>query len=105
LRDAVNGRNGAVAGLAGVLDALTAHRVHVLLVSDGYEAPGWHCGGCGRLAAVGRACPACKTTMDPVDDVVEAAVDRAMAQRIRLDVVVGNADLDVLGRIGALLRY
>jgi peptide chain release factor subunit 1 len=43
--------------------------------------------------------------MDPVDDVVEEAVEEALAQSCRVTVCAGNADLDVLGRIGALLRY
>jgi hypothetical protein len=43
--------------------------------------------------------------MDLVDDVVEEAVEEALIQSCRVAVCDGNADLDVLGRIGALLRY
>ena len=43
--------------------------------------------------------------MYAVDDVVEEAVEEALAQSCDVQVCVGNADLDVLGRIGALLRY
>jgi hypothetical protein len=43
--------------------------------------------------------------MQPVPDVVEVAVARALAGRGRVEVCLGNADLDVLGRIGALLHY
>jgi hypothetical protein len=43
--------------------------------------------------------------MVAVDDVVEEAVEAALAQSCRVEICVGNADLDVLGRIGALLRY
>jgi len=43
--------------------------------------------------------------MDEVPDVVQAAVDAALVQSCRVDVCVGNADLDVLGRVGARLRY
>jgi hypothetical protein len=42
--------------------------------------------------------------MERVDDVVEAAVHEALAQGCRVE-VCQNADLDVAGRIGALLRY
>jgi len=107
LRDVVgrpNGRSGA-AGLAAVLDALADHRVERLLVSDGFEAEGWHCGACGRLATVGPDCPRCGAEMAAVPDVVSEAIDATAAERARVDVCVGNADLDVLGRIGALLRY
>ena len=54
----------------------------------------------------GPACPVCPSaTMARVDDVVEEALEDALAQSCRIEVVVGNPDLDVLGRIGALLRF
>lgn len=103
LRSAVAGGHKAVAGLQPVLDALAENRVDRLLVSDGYEAEGWHCSGCDRLETVGRACR-CGDEMTHIEDVVEHAVDRALAQSCKVDVCT-NADLDVLGRIGAFLRY
>lgn len=106
LRDAVGARNGGVAGLAPVLSALVERRVETLLVSDGYEAPGWRCPSCAYVAVRGPACPVCpSSSMAKVDDVVEEAVEDALGQSCRVEVVVGNADLDVLGRIGALLRF
>ena len=33
------------------------------------------------------------------------AIEDAIAQSCEVEVCVGNADLDVLGQIGALLRY
>lgn len=98
------GTDKAVAGLADVLDALADRRVGRLLVSDGYAAEGWECPSCGRLAAVGRECR-CGAEMHPVEDVVAHAVDDALTQSCTVDVCRGDADLDVLGRIGALLRY
>ena len=43
--------------------------------------------------------------MEHVDDVIHDVVDVALGQGCHVEVCVGNADLDVLGRIGALLRY
>jgi hypothetical protein len=43
--------------------------------------------------------------MDEVADVVEDAVEEALAQACRVAFCRDNADLDVLGRVGALLRY
>jgi hypothetical protein len=43
--------------------------------------------------------------MHRLGDVVEDAVEDALSQGIRVTICVGNADLDVLGRIGAFLRY
>ncbi len=95
----------AAVGLPDVLAALATHRVEVLLVSQDYAVEGWRCEPCGRLLARGRRCSECSGEMVPVADVVEEAVETALAQSCRVEVCVDNADLDVLGRVGALLRY
>jgi peptide subunit release factor 1 (eRF1) len=105
LREAVaTGRRG-VAGLGPVLLALGEHRAEQILVSQGYREAGWRCAPCGALALVGRKCGRCGSEMEALDDVVEEAIDEALSQSCRVEICVGNADLDVLGRIGALLRY
>ena len=104
LREAA-GAGKAVLGLTPVLGALVERRVDTLLVSDGYEAPGWRCGSCMRITAKGPTCPLCEIRMAQVGDVVEEAVEDAVNQSCRVVVCVGNADLDVQGRIGALLRF
>ncbi|MEO7556033.1 MAG: hypothetical protein ABIV94_05455 [Acidimicrobiales bacterium] len=105
LREAVaTGRRG-VAGLAGVLEALHERRVERLLVSQGYREEGWRCPTTGELAAVGPTSHITGAVLERIDDVVEEAVEAALAQGCRVEICVGNADLDVLGRIGALLRY
>lgn len=105
LRDAAGARNGGVAGLDDVLGALSDKRVELLLVSEGFESPGFRCDSCGRLAAKGRTCPSCAAEMRKYDDIVAEAVEEALTQSTQVEVCVGNADLDVLGRVGALLRY
>ena len=104
LRDVRASGGKAVTGLAPTLKALCEHRVDRLFVAEGYEAEGWRC-SCGCLAAVGRRCPVCSADMERVPDVVELALAAALANHARVEVCIGNADLDVLGRIGALLRY
>ncbi len=105
LREAVaTGRRG-VAGLRRVLDAINVRKVDRLAVSAGYEESGWRCVACGALALVGRACAVCGSAMVRVDDVVEEAIEEALRQKCRVEICSGNADLDVLGRVGALLRY
>ncbi|HEX2118327.1 MAG TPA: hypothetical protein VHF91_04020 [Acidimicrobiales bacterium] len=105
LRQAVGAGSGGVTGLGPVLDALVARRVDTLLVSEGFEAPGWRCRSCGWVGTRGRRCPLCAADMEEATDVVEEAVEEALAQACRVAICRGNADLDVLGRIGALLRY
>ena len=105
LRMAVAAGRRGTAGLAEVVDALNEHRVDLLLVSKGFAAPGWRCLGCDRLAAIGRRCRGCGDDMLEVDDVVEDVVEEALAQSCQVEICAGNADLDVMGRIGAMLRY
>jgi peptide subunit release factor 1 (eRF1) len=109
LIDELRGRLGrddrATAGLTTVLEALADRRVERLLVSGGYHEEGWSCAGCGTLAKVGPTCPRCGTAMREEQDVVAAAIDDALAASCRVDVCDRSADLDVLGRIGALLRF
>ncbi len=105
LRDAVGAGRRGVGGLEQTLHALVERRVEHLLVSQGYQAPGWHCRPCGYLAKVGRRCPLCSEPMEQTSDVVEHAIEYAVTHACRVEVCVENADLDVLGGIGALLRY
>jgi peptide chain release factor subunit 1 len=105
LRGQVATGNRALAGLAPTLEALAARRVDQLLVSADFNEPGWRCDACGHLGLVGRVCPACASQLTPVDDIVEEAVEAALGQSCHVEICVDNADLDVMGRIGALLRY
>ena len=104
LRGAV-GTGAGVAGLEPTLAALVERRVDLLLVSDGYATEGWRCRSCRYLGPLGRRCPVCANPMDLVDDVVEEAVEEALANKCRVQMVRESADLDVLGCIGALLRF
>ena len=104
LRDGVGSGSKAVAGLSGTLEALNARRVATLVVSEGYTESGWRC-GCGALAAIGPSCAVDGAAMEHLDDVIHDAVDIALGHGCHVEVCVGNADLDVLGSVGALLRY
>jgi peptide subunit release factor 1 (eRF1) len=96
----------AVAGLEPVLRALHERRVEHLLVSADYRDSGWSCTACGALATIGRTCPVCATPdMVAADDVVEDAIEQSLLHGVKVHLCDANADLDVLGRIGALLRY
>ena len=94
----------AVAGLAPVLGALGERRVDTLLVSNGFAETGWSC-GCGALAMRGPRCPVDGAEMQRTDDIVSDAIDAAFGEGARVVMCEANADLDVHGRIGALLRY
>ncbi|MEX2294273.1 MAG: hypothetical protein WD691_10845 [Acidimicrobiales bacterium] len=105
LREAAATDRRGVAGLASTLTALNERRVERLVVSKGYSQQGWRCSQTGALAEVGPTNPANGAPMDRVQDVVEDAIEEALSQGVGVTICVGNADLDVLGQIGALLRY
>jgi len=105
LRAAVATHRRAVVGLADTLGAVAEHRVEQLLVSAGFGEPGWSCERCGHLGLRGRVCPACSGQLTPEDDIVELAIEATLAQSCHVEICVDNPDLDVMGRIGALLRY
>jgi len=104
LRDGLGAGSKAVAGLGAVLERLNERRVATLLFSNGFEESGWSC-ACGALAVKGPKCPVDGQEMSRVDDVVSDAVDAALLEGAQIVPCNGNADLDVHGRIGALLRY
>jgi len=104
LRDAIGSGAKGVADLAPVLTALNERRVATLLVSNGFSESGWIC-ACGALATRGPKCPMDGKEMERIDDVVSDAVDAALLEGAQIVTCEANADLDVLGRIGAILRY
>jgi len=105
LRDSIGSHSKGVAGLVDTIEALNGRRVATLLVSDGFTESGWRCPSCGSLARKGPTCKVDGAEMNHHDDVIHEVVDIALRTGCALEVCVGNADLDVLGRVGALLRY
>jgi peptide chain release factor subunit 1 len=105
LRDAVGRGDRGVVGLEATLRSLVERRIEVLFVSQGYRESGWRCERCGYLCHKGPTCPVDGSQMLRVEDVVEEAVDVALDQSCKVEICSDNADLDVMGRIGALLRY
>jgi peptide chain release factor subunit 1 len=96
------GTRGA-AGLAAVLEALNEARVDTLLVADGFQAHGLRDPATGLVYPEDGA-PAAGP-LEPVEDVGEAAVEKAIEQSARVLRVSHHDDLGPLGGIGAVLRY
>jgi peptide chain release factor subunit 1 len=105
LKEAAATGGRGVTGLTATLQALSQRRVERLLVSKGYTEQGWREPATGALAVVGPRHPDTGAPMDRVEDVVEDAIEEAISQGVAVTICVADADLDVLGRIGALLRY
>jgi peptide chain release factor subunit 1 len=98
------GRNGNM-GLAPVLDALNFERVETLVVPFGLSRPGFRCAQNGHLAAEGSTCAICQSALEPVPDVVDAAVASALRQGSRVEILSLVEPEETAKDIGALLRF
>jgi peptide chain release factor subunit 1 len=103
--EAAAGRNG-VMGLEPVLAALNDARVDTLVVPFGLSSEGVRCTSCGWLGLHGSTCPTCGAATEPVPDVVESAVAKALQEGSRVESLTlvngeGGRSFDV----GALLRF
>jgi len=98
--------SGAAVALSDTLAAVQEHRARLLLVAAGYEATGFRCQNCRYLMLAERTeCPLCGGQVEPVEDVVDSIVHRALEQNVEVEIVRGNRVLEESGSIGALLRY
>jgi peptide chain release factor subunit 1 len=98
-----SGGRGA-AGLADVLTALGEARVEALLINRGYTAAGFCDTTTGMLYASEGDAPD-GVSLEPVDDIVERAIEKAIEQSAEVIGVRHHDDLGPLGGIGAVLRY
>jgi peptide subunit release factor 1 (eRF1) len=101
------GSNGrAASGLDDVLGAVHEQRVEVLLVDRGFTAPGVCCPQCGFLGSdeVGT-CPADGTPVERRENVVEAAIERAITQSADVHVLRDRPELASHGHVAAILRF
>jgi peptide chain release factor subunit 1 len=95
-----------VAGLDETLGALNERRVETLLIAEGFSAPGSISSGSGLLHSQ-------ESGTSPVDggelirreDIVESAIESALAQAADVLVVRYHDDLGDHGSIGATLRF
>jgi peptide subunit release factor 1 (eRF1) len=101
----VGGR--AAAGLRDVLLAVHERRIDTLVVQEGFAAKGTRCPQCGWLGvSAGAQCPADGTITETVDNIVEAAVARTIAQDARVRFLpVTETRIEQRGSIAALLRF
>jgi peptide chain release factor subunit 1 len=108
------GQGRAVEGLEPVLAALVERRVETLLVHEGATAPGTKCVTCGWLGPSDlERCLVDQTTLDPVENIVEPAIQAAIQQSAAVHVIRAQNDEDADGHapapfsepLAALLRY
>jgi peptide chain release factor subunit 1 len=102
---AAKGRGGVV-NLDNTLGAIREGRIHTLLISEGFRAPGYRCTGCEYMTAQEmKRCPFCGKEFEKIPDAVELTVRRVLQNGGDVEVLHNNPILKKHGDIGALLRY
>ena len=99
LAEGVGRRDRGAAGLEAVIAALNEARVDTLLVAGGFRSAGRVDRDTGMLHPPGEG------GGEHVDDILEAAIEKALEQSAKVVVVRHHDDLGPLGGIGAVLRY
>jgi peptide chain release factor subunit 1 len=97
----------AVVGLGHTLKVVNSGRIWQLIYSEGFSRPGFECQKCRALYSINRkTCTYCGAAIDAVSNVVERAVQHALRNGGRIEVVTGEAaaTLDDAGGIGAFLK-
>jgi peptide chain release factor subunit 1 len=96
----------AAAGLDDIVGCLNEQRVATLLLDSRLSASGAECRTCGWLTtSPNGACPADGGALRVHDDMVEPAIDRALAQDAEIMRVSDEPRIDAHGGIAALLRF
>jgi peptide subunit release factor 1 (eRF1) len=103
------GPNGATWGGRPTLHALWERRVMTLAVDDAFCKPGSRCCQCRGLSEdVPNECPTCGSdALEPIEDVVELAIEQALEQRAALELVRSDRarrSMAERGPLAALLR-
>jgi len=100
------GGDGSVIGLSDVLDQLQQGNIRKLYVMQNVVVPGMVCNNCGALTPEReRKCPYCDGDMRRVEHMLDLAIQKAIDQDARIDMLEEAPRLVKAGGIGALLRY
>ncbi len=111
LRGESQGSGGkGVVGLQPTLQSLRRGGVQTLMVTKGFQAPGFVCHKCFFIGIPDEkgdadSCPICSGPVHLLDDVVEEAITYAYMQGCRVENTAENSRMKIMGDIGALLRF
>jgi peptide subunit release factor 1 (eRF1) len=96
-------------GLEPTVRALCEQRIWRMVYAGGFSPKGGRCANCGMLfARSAGTCDYCGAAIDPIDDLLERMVERALEQESKVEEVDGNAALRLqqrAGGIGGILRF
>ncbi len=95
----------ATSGLKNTLRSLNRGEVQTLLITRHLSKPGRSCPKCGFLFAEEITCPGCQRKTEAFLDVIDEAVESALAKKSQVIHIDPPSRLSRYGDIGALLRY
>jgi peptide subunit release factor 1 (eRF1) len=95
----------ACSGLKDTLRHINQGDVQILAVSHNFSKKGRLCPSCRFLYVEETICPVCDKATTAVLDVVDEAIEAAVAKNAQVKQVTPPSKLDHYGKIGALLRY
>lgn len=102
--DIASSGGNALLGLREVLEAANRQAIDTLVVAGPFSRPGVLCDSCDYLARNGNLCPICETPLFPIDDVVGALMEAAVAAAGVVSQISVASPLDRHG-VGALTRF
>lgn len=105
LLDAAKSNRMGVLGMAETLPALQRGEARMILVQENLARMGRVCPHCGALALSGKKCAYCWRNTEPVFNLVEEIVQKALDQNCEVYRISHDPRLDVFGGIGAELRF
>jgi len=104
LEEGLGAGGRAAAGLDDVLSVLNERRVESLLIAEGWRAAGVVCPQDGWMGVAEARCPLDDAETEEREDIVETAVESALAQSAQV-MIVRHHDLTQHHSIAALLRF
>jgi len=98
----------ATTGLKPTIDALNQGRAHEFVYAEGFSARGARCDACDAIfPARFLNCEYCDKALQALDDVIQSAIEKALATGARIEQIRGAAAQRLLGAggVGAFLRF
>lgn len=92
-------------GLDDVLNVVTEKKVDQLLVQRGFSRKGFKCYNNKNLSSSSNICEVCGKDFEPVDDIVEEAIEIAYSKNGTVRLIEDDISLEEFGSITALLAY
>jgi peptide subunit release factor 1 (eRF1) len=106
IREAASPGGLGVIGLEETLRALSSHSLKTLAVDLDLKGVGYCCDRCHYMFSSYGACPQCgESKPNVVEDIVEAAINGAIRQGVKVRFVSSNRPWSEAGGIGGLLAF